>query len=162
MRLTKYAKDKNNPAIKGNMSMRDILHTDWERNYKKTGVSFEDAVRSLGEQIESGMKASRLRNTILLYKDEDNDGMLFHTVTADPYEVYVVMFMMLSLGLHKALEVDVLYTYVKDRSPYRFATKIFGKDFVDLEESDLEGTDKYKLTIDIADFANARSRTGVQ
>tara|TARA_R110000796_G_scaffold75168_3_gene168728 strand:+ start:772 stop:1257 length:486 start_codon:yes stop_codon:yes gene_type:complete len=161
MKLTKYARDKTNPAVKGLMSMREILQSDWERNYKKAGVSFEEAVESLGEQIESGMKAAKLRNTILFYKIEDDGEALFHTVTADPYEVYMVLFMQLALGLHKAAGVDMLYTYVKDRTTHRMASKIF-KDFVDLEESDLEDTDKYKLTIYIADFADAYSPKGVQ
>lgn len=161
MKLTKYAKDKNNPAIKGLMSTQEILRADWERNYKKAGVSFEDAVQSLGEQVQSGMKAAKLRNTILFYKNEDDGEALFHTVTADPYEVYTVLLMQLALGLHKAAGVDVLYTYIKDRATYRMASKIF-KDFVDLEESDTEGTDKYKLTLYIADFADAYSSKGVQ
>lgn len=161
MKLTKYAKDKNNPAVKGLLSTREILHSDWERNYKKSGVSFEDAVNNLAAQIQSGMKAAKLRNTILFYKLEDDGEALFHTITADPYEVYAVVALQLALGLHKAKGVDVMYTYVKDRSSYRMASKMF-KNFVDLEESDVEGTDKYKLTLYVAEFADTYSRAGVQ
>ena len=153
MRLSRYASDKNNPAIKGNLTVEEIVRTDWERNYKKKGLPL-DAVRlAVKSHIDSGGAIFRLRNTLFLITTVD--GFIeveFHTITADPIEVYQPLALMFFLGLNKDQGTELAFTYIDDKSAARIAKRILSDKFVDVEDSDEPNKGKYRLTIDVAGF----------
>ena len=133
MKPQRAQKIGNDPSIKGNLTADQIVET-----------------------------VVRMRNTlVLLTMDKGADEAMFHTITADVYEVYMTMMQLLALSLAKARNVETIYTYVNDKAPYRMARKLFGDSNVDFEESDLEQKGKYKLTIDIGDYYRAGQKTAV-
>jgi hypothetical protein len=146
----------NDPSIKGNLTAEKIVETDWKRNYEKKGIPLLSIKKWIKHHVDTGGQVVRLRNTlVLLTMDEGSDEAMFHTITADVYEVYMTMMQLLALSMAKARNVETMYTYVNDKSPYRMARKLFGDSNVDFEEADLEQEGKYKLTIDVGDYYRA-------
>lgn len=160
MKLTRYASDKDNPAIKGNLSAEDIVRADWERNYKKKGISLGQAKLGVKAHVDAGGAVFRMRNTLILVTPEDDFAEVkFHTITADPAEVYQSLMLMFFLGLAQSKGTQTAFTYVNDRSAYRMAKRIVGESFVDIDESDDPKVGKYVLTLDLAGlirFAQAK------
>lgn len=151
MKLSRYASQKDNPAVKGDLTAEEIVRADWERNFKKSGVSFEQAKGGIKAHVDAGMPVFRMRNTIILLSpDPDYETAEFHTITADPYEVYVVTMLMFMLGLARSKNTQTVYSYVNDQKPVRMAEKTFGADNVIAEPSDEPDKGKLKLSIDIA------------
>jgi len=150
MKLQKYATNKENPAIEGNLTAEEIVRTFWERNYEKTGVSLISVKMMIKNHVDSGGDVFRLRNTIILITpDDDYEEVEFHTFTADPSEVYQSVMLMFFLGLNKAKGTQTAFTYTEDKRAYRMAIKMIGKDYVDIEKSDSPDTGKYVLTLDL-------------
>jgi hypothetical protein len=150
MKLQKYADNKENPAIKGNLTAEEIVRTFWERNYKKTDVSFVSVKLMIKSHVDSGGDVFRLRNTIILITpDDDYEEVEFHTFTADPSEVYQSLMLMFFLGLNKSKGTQTAFTYTEDKRAYRMASKLVGKDYVELEKTDNPDLGKYVLTLDI-------------
>lgn len=163
MKLTRYARDKNSAAVKGLLSVDEIIKEDWRRNYKKSGVSATALATIIKDSIDNGAQPMRLRNTIVLITPDEDDPttMQFHTVTADPYEIYTTLITRLFVALAKTQGAETLYTGVPDKSALRMAKRTFGDKFVDLEE-DGPADNKYTLTIDIGDFYRTHNRQQVQ
>ena len=55
MKLSRYASQKDNPAVKGDLTAEEIVRADWERNFKKSGVSFEQAKGGIKAHVDAGM-----------------------------------------------------------------------------------------------------------
>lgn len=153
MKLSRYASDKNNPAVKGNLTVEEIVRADWERNYKKKNVPLDAIRMAVKTHVDSGGAVFRLRNTLFLVTPVgDFIEVEFHTITADPIEVYLPLTMMFFLGLNKDQGTEVAFTYVDDKSAARMAKRIFSDKFVDMEDSDEPDEGKYRLTIDLIGF----------
>ena len=153
MRLSRYASDKNNSAIKGNLTAEEIVRADWERNYKKKGVPLLAAKMMVKRHVDSGGAVFRLRNTLFLITPVAGFiEVKFHTITADPVEVYQPLALMFFLGLNKDQGTEVAFTYINDKSAARMAKKILSDKFVDVEESDSPDEGKYRLTVDLSGF----------
>jgi len=153
MKMQRTQKLTNDPSIKGNLSAEEIVKTDWQRNYEKFGFPLNFLRQKVKDHIDMGGQIVRMRNTLtLLTMEKGSDEAMFHTITADVYEVYMSMMQLLALGLAKARNIQTIYTYVSDKSPYRMAKKLFGDKNVDIQESELEQNGKYKLTINIGDY----------
>jgi hypothetical protein len=155
-KLTRYAADKNNPAVKGNLTAEEIVRTDWQRNYERKGIPLMAAKRAIKEHVDAGGAVFRMRNTLILVTPEDGYiEVEFHTVTADPMEVYQSMMLMFFLGLNEDQGTETATTYVDDKSPFRMIKRMVGPDFVDIDESDNPDVGKYVITMDIGPFARA-------
>jgi hypothetical protein len=160
MKPQRAQKLSDDPSIKGNLTADQIVETDWKRNYEKKGIPLLSIKKWIKRHVDTGGQVVRLRNTlVLLTMDKGSDEAMFHTITADVYEVYMTMMQLLALSMAKARNVETMYTYVNDKSPYRMARKLFGDTNVDFEESDLEQEGKYKMTIDVGDYYRAGQKT---
>jgi hypothetical protein len=152
MKIPRASKNENDPSIKGNLSAEEIVRTDWKRNYEKKGIPLASLKQSIKDHVDDGGQMGRMRNTLIFLKiNEGEDDVLFHTFTADVYEVYMSMMQLFSLSLAKTRGIETLYTFVSDKSAYRMASKLYGKENVDIEEEDNQENGKYKLTIDIGE-----------
>lgn len=153
MKLPRYASNKDNPAVKGNLTAEEIVRADWARNYEKKGISLITAKQSIKAHVDSGGDVFRLRNTIILVTPKDGyTEVEFHTITADPAEVYQTMMLLFLLGLNKAQGTELAYTYADDRTAYRMAKKLVGNN-IDIDESDDPDAGKYVLSFDLAGLA---------
>ena len=160
MKPLRAQKTQDDPSLKGNLTADQIVETDWKRNYEKKGIPLLSIKKVIKHHVDTGGQVVRMRNTlVLLTMDEGADEAMFHTITADVYEVYMAMMQLLALSLAKARNVETIYTYVNDKSPYRMARKLFGDNNVDFEESDLRQEGKYKMTIDIGDYYRAGQKS---
>ena len=158
----KFAQQKDNPAIKGSMTVEEIVRVDWERNYKKLDVPLMGARMTVKTHVENGGDIFRVRNTLILVTPEEDEytEIKFHTITADPFEVYMSLMVMFFIALNKDQGTEEAYTYLPSKAIYRAAKKWL-KDFVDIEDAGDEGGDlsKYKIVIDVAGFvANATAQ----
>jgi len=159
MKLQKYTADKGNPAVKGSLTAEEIVRTFWENNYKNTKVSLNALKRMVKAHVDEGGDVFRLRNTIILVTpNDDYEDVEFHTITADPQEVYQVTMLMFFLGLNKAKGTQTAFTYLEDKRAYRLASKIMGKEYVEIEKPDDADQGKYVLTLDLDGFASNLQR----
>lgn len=153
MKPVKFAKYKDNPAVKGLLSVEDLVKADWEHNYKKKGIPLDSARIAVKQFVDDGHRVYRLRNTLIfLDPDVENEDVEFHTVTADPYEVYVTMMQRFMLGLVAETGADTAFTYVDDKNAYRMAKKAVGEGYADIEESDEPQKGKYKVILEIGTY----------
>jgi hypothetical protein len=156
MKLARYASNKDNPAIKGTLTAEEIVRADWERHYEKKGIPLDVARLSVKAHVDNGGAVFRLRNTLILVTPaEDWSEVEFHTITADLGEVYQTLMLLFFLGLNKSKGTQIAFTYINDRNAYRMAKKLFGADFVDIDESDDPDKGRYSLVIDIGSMASA-------
>ena len=143
----------DNPSIKGNLTAEQIVTEDWKRNYEKKGIPLIALKRKVKSHVDNGGQVVRLRNTLALLTMEEGENIAeFHTITADTYQVYASTMQLLSLSLAKVRNIETIYTYINDKSPYNMAKKLYGEPYVSLEESDLQRNGKYKLTINIGKY----------
>ena len=160
----RYQQQKDNPAVKGNLTVEQIVKADWERNYAKSGIGLDDLRIIVKDHVEEGNDIFRLRNTIFLVTPEGGyEEVKFHTLTADTYETYMTLVMLFLLALNKDQGTQEAYTYLPDKTMYRAARKLF-KDFIDIEDArdDEDADAPYKVTIDIAGFANYGTQLAAQ
>jgi len=163
MKPKTFKSDKNAAAIKGNLSVEEIVKADWERSYKAAGISLDTARLLVKEHVDDNQPIYRMRNTIFLITPENGfEDVLFHTITADPIEVYKTMLMLFFLGLNADQGTETVYTYVDDKKMYRAVRPMY-REYIDIEPADDEEQGRYLLTIDIAGFvANARQMQAAQ
>lgn len=156
MKLSRYAADKDNPAIKGNLTADEIVRTDWERNFKAKGISIGQAKMAIKARVDAGEAVFRMRNTLFFVAPID--GFIeveVHAVTADPSEVFQTMTLLFLLGLNKDQDTQSAYTYSNDRKVFRMFSRLFGASFVDIDDSDDEKKGKYVVTLDLVGFVRA-------
>jgi hypothetical protein len=152
MKPQRFNSKKDIPSVKGNLTVEEIVRTDWERNFKQAGYSLDDARRAIKSHVDNGLPIYRLRNTLFLITPQDDfETVEFHTVTADTREVYVPMLVMFMSALHMKQNTEIAFTYVNDKQTYNLAAPMFGQD-VDIEESDDRNKGKYKVVIDLDSF----------
>jgi hypothetical protein len=162
----KYEEKKFADAAKGNISVDDIVRTEWERSYRNSGISYELLKGIIIKHVEDGNDVYRLRNTVYLVTpdDEDYSEVRVDAFTADPREVYMTMTMMLCLGLNQSRGTEIVYTYTPSKALYRSFRKIFG-DAGDIEDAkdDPNATAPYRLYVDIPEFiANVQEKQKAQ
>jgi endo-1,4-beta-D-glucanase Y len=156
MKLSRYAADKNNPAVKGNLTAEEIVRTDWERNFKDKGFSFPQVKMAIKNRVDAGEAVFRLRNTLFLVAPRD--GFIeveVHAVTADPSEVFQTMTSLFLLGLHMDQGTESVYTYTNDRKVFRMFSRLFGNTYVDIDDSDDPEKGKYVTTLDVVGIVRA-------
>ena len=138
-RAKKLAKS---PAVQGNMSIEDIVKADWKRNFEGRGFTLDDARMAVAQHAQSG-EVARLRNTLFLLPDiqGDEERVEFHTVTADPFEVYSTLLLMFSLALAEKTDIQYLFSYINDKAIYRRLRRVLG--------SPNEDKGRYMATIDL-------------
>jgi hypothetical protein len=137
----------------GQMSVEDILRTDWEKNYKDKGVSYEEARASFKGLIDSGFEAGRIGNTIVFFKKEgDGSEALFHTITADEYEQYFYNVLRFLMALYKKREIGTVFTHINDKKIFNKIRKNLGSYVIFEPNEDDPSRGKYKLTLEIGAF----------
>jgi len=156
MKLSRYAANKDDPAVKGNLTADEIVRTDWERNFKEKGFSLVQAKMALKGRIDAGEAVFRLRNTLFFVIPKD--GFIeveVHAVTADPSEIFQTMTLLFLLGLHMDQGTQSMHTYANDRKVFRMLSRLFGETFVDIDDSDAPEKGKYVTTVDLVEFVRA-------
>jgi hypothetical protein len=156
MKLPRYAANKDDPAVKGNLTADELVRVDWERNFKAKGISLVQAKMAIKARIDAGEAIFRLRNTLFLVAPLD--GFIeveVHAVTADPSEVFQTMTFLFLLGLHTDQGTQIVYTYTNDRKVFRMFSRLFGGSFIDIDDSDDPKKGKYVTTLDLVDFVRA-------
>lgn len=163
MMLKRFSADKNNPAIKGNLSAEEIVRTDWERNYKNKDVSFNQAKLAIKAHVDSGNPIFRFRNTIVLVTPENGyEEIKFHTVTADPFEVYTSLLLMFFISLHRDQGTQIAYTYLDDKKIFRAIKRLVGEfGSIELNEEFPE-KGKYTLMFEIGPFVTAMQQKAAE
>jgi hypothetical protein len=161
-----FSPNKDNPAVKGNLSAEELVRADWERNYKQKGVSFDQAKIAIKAHVDSGQPIFRVRNTLILLTLEDGfEEVKFHTVTADPFEVYSPMMLMFLISLSRNKGTQIAYTYLNDKKIFRAIKRLVGE-YGELEPNDQDPEKgKYILTLEIGPFTAAmqqKAESGVQ
>ena len=161
MKTSSQSKKVNDPSIKGNLSAEEIVRTDWKRNYEKKGIPLSFLKQKVKSHVDSGGQVVRIRNTLALFSiEEGSNEAMFHTITADVYEVYMSMMQLLALSLAKVRNIEKIYTYIDDKQPYRMASKLYGESNVKFEESDVQQNGKYKLTINVGNYYRSGLKAG--
>jgi hypothetical protein len=156
MKISRYAANKDDPAVKGNLTSDEIVRTDWERNFKEKGFSLVQVKMAIKKRIDAGEAVFRLRNTLFLVAPID--GFIeveIHAVTADPSEVFQTMTFLFLLGLNADQGTQSAYTYANDRKVFRLFLRLFGASFVDIDDSDEPEKGKYIVTLDLMRFVRA-------
>lgn len=158
MKLPRFSADKNNPAIKGNLTAEEIVRADWERNYKNKSKDTPLAKLkfAIKDHVDQGLPIFRFRNTLVLLVPQDGfEEVEFHTITADPFEVYTTLMLMFFISLVKNQGTQLAYTYVDDKKMFRAIKRLVGE-FGSLEENDEEPQKgKYVLVLEIGPFVAA-------
>jgi hypothetical protein len=164
MKIPRYDPKKDNPAVKGMLPIEDIIRADWERNYKNSGVSYEQAVDNLQQLLAlAGTPASRVRNTIIVtIPQDDYEEVEFHTITADPFEVYFMSVVTFFISLSMKKGTQYVYTYLNDKKMFRQVKNYFGE-YASIElNEDSPKQGKYVLTIEIGPFVLAMQKLAAE
>ncbi len=66
------------------MTVREIVEKDLEKNYKGRGITLSDAALSFKERVDQGEKPYRAGNTIFMTKDLGDAGVEWHTINPEP------------------------------------------------------------------------------
>jgi len=163
MKIPRYDAKKDNPAVKGNLPPEEIVRVDWERNYKNSGISYEQAAGNLQQLLASGNPAARLRNTIVVLMPEDDyEEVEFHTITADPFEVYFTLITNFFVALSMKRGTQYVYTYLDDKKMFRQVKNYFGEYSSIEPNEDNPNRGKYVLTIEIGPFVTAMQRKAAE
>lgn len=158
------SKLRNDPAVKGTMSVEDIVKTAWEKHYKSKGVSLLAARMAVKRHAESGGQMYRFRNTIVIVKPgKAFDEVEFHTISADPTEVFGSMLVLFFMSFVRETGTKVAYTFMGNTTLYKSTQKLFGKNHVTLKELGSAGKTYYRMDIDIgAVYAEGEQRIAQQ
>lgn len=161
--LKRFSADKNNPSIKGNLTGEEIVRIDWERNYKKKDVSFNQAKLAVKAHVDNGYPIFRVRNTFILITPENGmEEVKFHTITADTFEVYSSLMLMFFISLNRDQGTQLAYTYLDDKKMFR-AIKRLVNDYATLEPNDEDPSKgKYILTIELGPFVLAMQQKAAE
>jgi hypothetical protein len=160
------AKYANDPSLKGNMSVEDIIHRDWERNFKeKTDVSEEMLATFIALHAKSGKDIYRLRNTLFLVTPENGgyEDIEVHAVTADVIEVFLYIVMVFAVSMNQTKGTQEMYTYTPDKSLYRRGKRMF-KDFITLQRvsNPPEKSAPYLVTLDVQGLVDNAQKEGAK
>lgn len=66
------------------MTVREIVEKDLEKNYKGRGITTSDAAASFKARIDEGEKPYRAGNTIFMTTDLGDGGVEWHTINPEP------------------------------------------------------------------------------
>jgi hypothetical protein len=66
------------------MTLREIVEKDLEKNYKGRGFSLADAAASFKARVDEGEKPYRAGNTIFMTKELGDGGVEWHTINPEP------------------------------------------------------------------------------
>lgn len=135
------------------MSIEDIVRTDWERNYKGSGISLNVARLAVKSHVDKKLPIYRVGNTLILLIPRGNiDLVKFHTITADPVKTFFGLLLQFFISLSMNDGTEVAYTTISNDNIYNMVKKMFG-DYVTLEPNNEEPEKgKYLLTIQIGPF----------
>jgi hypothetical protein len=163
MKIPRYTTNKDNPAIKGALTAEQIVRADWERNYKGSGVSYEQAVANLQQLLAAEYPTVKLRNTIVvLIPEDDYEEVEFHTITADPFEVYFTNMVTFFTALSMKRGTQYVFTYLNDKKMFRQVKGYFG-DYASIEPNeDDPKRGKYILTLEIGPFVAEMQRRSAE
>jgi hypothetical protein len=135
-------------AEKKSLTQKEIAYADWERNYKDSGVSFEEASQNVWNMKEAGWDLSRSGNTLFMTLPED-DSVRFHTITADRMEDYLAALEKFFMMLYLSRKVKRAYTFIEDKKTFEAAKKRFG-DAVSVKDNTQDPSrGKFLVEVDI-------------
>jgi hypothetical protein len=156
MKIPRYSANKNSLAIKGNLTAEEIVRSDWERNYKNTEVTLDDLKFVIKDHVDEGLPIYRFRNTLVLVTPENGfEEIEFHTLTADPFEIYTSLMMMFFISLAKNEGTQLAYTYVDDKKVFRAIKRMVGE-FGSLEDNEEDPElGKYIFVFEVGAFVAA-------
>jgi hypothetical protein len=126
------------------LPIEKIMEIDLERNNPGTDLQPRHIMLMASQMMDQGWEIKRFNNTLIFTKDED-DGVLFHTMTAEnakDLQRSVVGFYLYELGLGKKLA----YTYFDNPAIIRLLQMKGAEKVV---ESDNPTLGKYKAFIDL-------------
>jgi hypothetical protein len=156
----KYGADSDTyvKAVEGNLSVSEIVKSDWERNYaKSSGVKLEGLQRVVVAHVQNGGEVHRFRNTLFLVTPQDGDytEIKFHTLTADPREAYLMSTLTFLLGMNQTNGTELAYSYSPGKAIYRVFKRMFG-DYIEIEnvKDDPTADAPYLITVDIGAFVD--------
>jgi len=149
-------KDKYAKSVQGNLTTDEIIVFDWERSYtKKSGLTVDDLRQSVIDHVQNGGDVYRIRNTLFLISPQDGDytEVKFHTLTADPREVYIPLMLLFFIGLNKTNGTEVAYTYSPSKAIYRMFKHMLGS-YMEIEDvkDDPNADAPYMITVDVGAF----------
>jgi hypothetical protein len=74
---------------KKTMPLIDIVKKDLKVNHKGEGITLEQAAGALEQFSQDGAKFVRFGNTLFIVTNPNDEAIIFHTVNADPPQIYL-------------------------------------------------------------------------
>ena len=110
-------------TLEKRMSAKDIVKEHYKRN--KMDVSFETFKRFIDVIPSMGYQIRRANNTLLFFIPEENDtGVVYHTVTADSPKTYIFSMLLLLAAVHEE-GYKYAKTYFSDDKTKKFVENYF-------------------------------------
>jgi hypothetical protein len=84
----------------------DIVKKDLKLNHKGEGITLEQAAGALEQFSEDGAKFIRFGNTLFIVENPNDDAVIYHTVNADPPQIYLYSLLQFFAELHEQGKVQ--------------------------------------------------------
>jgi hypothetical protein len=79
----------------------DIVKKDLKLNHKGEGITLEQAAGALEQFSQDGAKFVRFGNTLFIVENPDDEDVIYHTVNADPPQIYLYNLLQFFAELHE-------------------------------------------------------------
>jgi hypothetical protein len=86
---------------KKTMPLIDIVKKDLKVNQKGEGITLEQAASALEQFKQDGAKFVRFGNTLFIVENPDDEAVIYHTVNADPAQIYLYNLLQFFANLHE-------------------------------------------------------------
>ena len=86
---------------KKTMPLIDIVKKDLKANHKGQGVTLEQAAAALEQFSQDGAKFVRFANTLFIVENPNDKSVIYHTVNADPPQIYLYNALQFFADLHE-------------------------------------------------------------
>ena len=100
----------------------DIVKKDLKVNHKGEGITLEKAARALEQFSQDGAKFVRFGNTLFIIINPNNQEIIYHTVNADPAQIYLYNLLQFFADLHVQGYTESS-TYFSNRNFFEFLVK---------------------------------------
>ena len=79
----------------------DIVKKDLKINHKGEGITLEQAAGALEQFSQDGAKFIRFGNTLFIVENPNDEAVIYHTVNADPPQIYLYNLLQFFAELHE-------------------------------------------------------------
>ena len=86
---------------KKTMPLIDIVKKDLKVNHKGEGITLDQAAAALEQFNQDGAKFSRFGNTLFIVENPNDEDVIYHTVNADPPQIYLYNLLQFYADLHE-------------------------------------------------------------